>query len=148
MERLTEKAYGIAQIIKNKINYKEKPCYKTCENICISMNHTCDKNCPIQNVISKLFDYENTNLIPDEIPHWISVSEKMPDENIPAKDNYNRENLATFNPDAEKSSELVIVEVIDENGKKFTNTDITVDGKWANFPEPTYKITRWMKIPK
>lgn len=33
-----------------------------------------------QDVLDKLADYEDTGLEPEEIPHWIPVSERLPEE--------------------------------------------------------------------
>ena len=75
MDRLTEKAYGIAQTVEARTEYNGKVCYKTCEDICKAEKNKCNEGCPIQGVISRLAAYEDTGLTPGEIPHWIPVSE-------------------------------------------------------------------------
>lgn len=49
-----------------------------CKEECLN-GHIASCGCnPLRKVREKLFQYESTGLSPDEIPHWIPVSERLP----------------------------------------------------------------------
>lgn len=62
---------------------------------------------------------------------WISVSERLPDED-----------------EDDKASDWVLVTVKDNNKDNiFVCDDITVSGMWANFKEPDYSVIAWKPLP-
>lgn len=80
MDRLTEKFNGDVQL---KAARNSDAGYCVCTEICEDVDDKygnvegCD-NCPIQKVFDRLAAYEDTGLMPDEIPKWTPVSEKKP----------------------------------------------------------------------
>lgn len=67
---------------------------------------------------------------------WISVEDGMPQE-------YDDLNYCKGNT----VSKLVIVAVTDDNGEMFVSDDITINGKWVNFPFARFDVTHWMPMP-
>lgn len=74
MERLTKRMGGIS--------------YSLCDNVIIAKCENCnhrmpscyDEDCQAElDVTTRLAAYEDTGLTPEEIPHWIPVSERLPD---------------------------------------------------------------------
>lgn len=78
---------------------------------------------------------------------WISVKDRMPKEREESQDIFDSDILEIVDCKHYMASELVIVAVLDDDGKRFVADDITVDGKWYNFPSPAYEVTHWMQLP-
>ena len=66
MDRLTEKAYGIAQIVKARTELNGKVCYYTCGDIC-KRQDSCRHGCPIQAILDRLAAYQDTGLTPEDL---------------------------------------------------------------------------------
>lgn len=100
-------------------------------------------------ILDRLAAYEDTGLEPDEIPHWILASERMPEEHEIEQDVCDPETLAVVDVARSKCSDLLNVVVIDdETCKKFVCDDVTVNGKWVNFPDYRYTVTHWQPLPQ
>lgn len=111
----------------------------------------CDQCDTIDNIFQRLKEYEDTGLMPNEIPHWISVNERMPEEYEIEGNAYSLETHKAIGIKKEKCSELVSTAMIDKKtGKRFISENITINGKWQYFSEDCY-ITHWaitLKFPE
>ena len=79
------------------------------------------------------------SLVPE--PHWISVTERLPEE----KDAGILKKLGTS-----KRSEYVLA-TVEVKGERMTVTACTYDGKWdwnMKYAFPDYKIIAWMPLPE
>ena len=75
MDRLTEKAYGIAQIVKARTELNGKVCYYTCGDIC-KRQDSCRHGCPIQAILDRLAAYQDTGLTPEEVAELAKVKQE------------------------------------------------------------------------
>lgn len=78
---------------------------------------------------------------PSEIPQWIPVSERLPEE----KDAGILKKLGTS-----KRSEYVLA-TVEVKGERMTVTACTYDGEWdwnMKYAFPDYKIIAWMPLPE
>ena len=112
-------------------------------------------------ICSKLADYEDTGLTPEQIrqidelyaekcrelsDEWIPCSDRMPEEreSIFAKfKGTDQWRSAMF----EKISDNVIVTVEFEDGKRMSMKGYTVDGKWKPDTAVKCKVIAWMPLP-
>lgn len=84
-----------------------------------------------------------------EMSYWISTNEEMPKEHETEEDIYDPESLAMLDTERDTCSDLVNIIVIEnDTGKQFVCDDITMHGKWVNFPKELYTVTYWMPLPK
>lgn len=71
---------------------------------------------------------------------WISVKERLPEE-------YEEETgLMSFRH--YKTSDLVIVAVVNSDGERFVSDDIRINGEWNNYKFPMFDVTHWMPLPE
>jgi hypothetical protein len=78
---------------------------------------------------------------------WISVKEQLPSEKEEVTSIYDPYTLAEIDVEYHMVSDLVAIYVNGEDGNSFVCDDITVDGKWVNFPHPQWEVTHWVKLP-
>lgn len=69
---------------------------------------------------------------------WISVKDRMPPE---------YDDIKSYQPGF-TVSKLVLVTVCDQDGEIFVSDDITIKGKWVNFPWERFDVTHWMPMPE
>lgn len=81
---------------------------------------TCHE-CPINQSFQLLHTYEDTGLTPEEIPHWISVSERLPNKN-----------------DANKDSSILAIHKSDT--KQYWH--------WKSVADNPFDFAFWMPVPK
>lgn len=77
--------------------------------------------------------------LPDE-DEWIPVTERLPEEHEEETD------LMSFRH--YKEPDLVIVAVVNSDGKRFVSDDIRINGEWNNYKFPMFDVTHWMPLPE
>lgn len=79
MERLTErKGEHIYIDMKKRCPFGKNP--KWCDSCKTDDYNEQRKVCPVLQMLDRLAAYEDIGLEPEEIPHWIPVSERLPEE--------------------------------------------------------------------
>ena len=110
------------------------PSYCACENVILAKCENCmhrmekcsDEDCKTEIEVNvRLAAYEDTGLEPDEIPHWIPVSERLPEVNT---------RVLVWG----KEHKEAVVAVFNE------------DGIWAiaHGWGVVYGVTHWMPLPQ
>lgn len=77
---------------------------------------------------------------------WISVNDRLPEqkrESISVCDGL----ISVCHNEYHDVSNLVLVAVVNDVGKRFVGDDVLVDGEWVNYPFPEFDITHWMPLP-
>lgn len=83
----------------------------------------------------RLAQYESTGLMPDEIPHWIPVSERLP--KVWRNENGEPIEFNVMLPDAEEATTLCF------NGSQWFEFD------WSNMEiSGYYTVAYWMPLPQ
>lgn len=83
----------------------------------------------------------------EAMSEWISVKDRLPCEYQVSKPVKNLVDGSVDHYEYHKGSDLVLVTLIGEDGKRSVLDDILFDGEWANFPSPEWEVTHWMPLP-
>lgn len=109
-----------------------------------------DRNCYVGND----GEYETYNIDPDvledavcgEVPHWISVEERLPEEYDSIFKRYYGTNKWNDSMFLKRSNDVPVIEVY-EDGSKRIGTAHTCDGQWRfNVPIINREVVAWMEL--
>ena len=112
----------------------------------------CDQCDVVNEVFKRLKQYEDTGLTPEEIPHWISANERLPEEFEIEEDSYDPETYLITGKKKTKRSDIVMVAGIDKERKtQIMGSSFLINGEWTFYKKDRYTITHWsisLEYPK
>lgn len=94
----------------------------------------------LDRIIEKVSECEE----PSEVPHWISVEERLPEEYDSIFKRYYGTNKWNDSMFLKRSKDVPVIEVY-EDGEKRIGVAHTCDGNWrSNIPTINYEVIAWM----